>query len=92
MPIVTMTWNGNDGALRAVNELGIEVPRDLLLASTTDSPSMVRAEQRIIALTVDFTRLCSTLLDLLTDRVHGTPGAERTRLPMKLSVRESTDR
>jgi DNA-binding LacI/PurR family transcriptional regulator len=89
--IIVAPQDGAIGVLRAAQERGLRVPRDLLVASCVDSPAQAAAAPSITATDLQPDVLGRTamrlLADVLADRAEY---GQRAVVPARLVIREST--
>ncbi|NRQ40421.1 LacI family DNA-binding transcriptional regulator [Nonomuraea sp. NN258] len=80
------------GVLEELRGAGVSVPGRTLLATASDSEHARTSSPRISAIDMHPERLAEHAVDMLRGLIHGTPVAERVRLPSTFIVRESTTR
>ncbi|WP_067179521.1 LacI family DNA-binding transcriptional regulator [Microtetraspora niveoalba] len=80
------------GVLEELREAGVSVPGRTLLATASDSEHARTASPAISAVDMHPERLAEGAVDMLHGLIHGTPVAERVRLPTSFFVRESSSR
>ncbi|MCA1184939.1 MULTISPECIES: LacI family DNA-binding transcriptional regulator [unclassified Saccharopolyspora] len=91
--IVTSSSVFAAGALAAAQDLGVDVPGRLMIATATDGPVAELSTPSITGLRIDVTAAANRLVDLLAERM--TTDADLPspdRLPLDLIVRDSTRR
>ncbi len=93
-PDVTALFVASDvvafGALRALREAGLRVPRDISVVGFDDIPLARHFDPPLTTIRLPANALGAAAGRALVDRLAGRPTAERTLLPTELVVREST--
>jgi LacI family transcriptional regulator len=94
-PDVTAVFAANDqmaaGALRAVHDAGLLVPRDVSVVGFDDEPVSAFLHPPLTTVRQDFTEVTRLAVHRLVSTIEGRPPAERHRaVPARLIVRSST--
>jgi DNA-binding LacI/PurR family transcriptional regulator len=80
------------GVLRAANELGLQVPRDLLLAQDADEPSLRTSTPPITAVDLFPERQAHAAVTMLLEILGGNPPESAVTTPTELRRRASSQR
>ncbi|MEA2179406.1 MAG: hypothetical protein QOG77_2703 [Solirubrobacteraceae bacterium] len=80
------------GVLAAARSRGLDVPRDLLVASAMDSAECREGAVPITAIDLDPDALGQAAVDLLLARIRGEDASRPVLVPVALHARASTDR
>jgi DNA-binding LacI/PurR family transcriptional regulator len=78
------------GALRALQDLGLEVPKDASLVVCEDVPDNPYLVPSLTSVDADLDSLGRTAVDLLARLLHGEDAPATTKLPHRLVIRESS--
>jgi LacI family transcriptional regulator len=93
-PDVTAVFAANDivafGALRAVREAGLRVPRDISVVGFDDIPLARHFDPPLTTIRLPARDLGAAAGRALVERLAGRAGMERRLLPTELVVRDST--
>ncbi len=77
------------GAIRALNEHGLEVPADVAIVGFDDIPAASQAHPPLTTVQQDYRRAGEALVDALLKQIHNQK-ADTTALPAKLIIRKSS--
>ncbi len=83
------------GAMRALRESGLDVPRDVAVAGMDDLIESAFTNPSLTSLAPDIDALAETAVSLLLDQIERKEGKtefERVQTPFELRVRDSTNR
>jgi DNA-binding LacI/PurR family transcriptional regulator len=81
------------GAIRAATDLGLQIPRDLMLVTRHDGHRARESTPKLTAINLHLDRIAAAAVELLLERLGGQTGRRFIQAPPpELIVRESSDR
>ena len=83
------------GAIRAINESSLEVPKDISVIGHVDMSICEYVTPRLTSIKYPVTEMAKVATELLFDRLrenNETAPKKNVTLPLKLVIRESTDK